>query len=210
MRNKYNVIAFIILFLSLTFVFIGVSYAIFNYFGDGMTNNVIQTGRVVFSYSDANGGGNGINIENAVPIPDDMGKMLSGDGEYFDFSVSASTANNDLAYEVTALKDSNSTLADEYVKIYLTIFDGNQETATPLTFTNQIVATYDQLKDTDNSLLTGKTIYYGTVKAGEVAYGQKFRLRMWLKVPEDADFDYNNIDNKYFSLKVNVAASSVY
>lgn len=210
MKNKYKFLACIVLLLSLICIFSGVSYAIFNYFGAGMTNNVIQTGRVVFSYSDANGGGNGIHIEDAEPIPDDMGKLLSGDGEYFDFSVSASTTTSNLSYEITVNKDEKSTLPDEYVKIYLTAFDGNREMETPLSVVDGNVVTYSELKNTDNKALTGKTIYYGSVQSGEVAYGQKFRLRMWIKVPEDSQFDYSTIDNKAFSLKVNVAASSVY
>lgn len=209
-KNKFNIIACLVLLISIICMFCGISLAIFSYFGDGMTNNVIQTGKVVFSYSDANGGGNGINIENAIPISDEQGKILSGEGEYFDFSVSASTSNTDLTYEITVLKDNLSTLPDQYVKIYLTAFDGNTEINTPLTTVNNNIVTYDELKDTNNSTNTGKTVYYGTVKAGEVAYGQKFRLRMWVKIPEENNFDYSILENKIFSLKVNVSASSIY
>ena len=209
-KSKYSIMAVIILFLSLIFIFAGISYAIFSYFGEGMTNNVIQTGRIVFSYSDANGGSNGIKIENAIPISDDMGKMLSGDGEYFDFTVSASTTKSNLAYEIVVNKDNNSTLDDEWVKIYLTTFEGSQEVATSITSLTTGIVTYDQLADTTNNLLTGKTIYYGTVQAGEVSYGRKFRLRMWVKDPNETNFDYSILNDKYFSLKVNVAATSAY
>lgn len=209
-KSRTNTIAIIILFLSLICLFSGISYSIFNYLGEGMTNNVIETGRIVFSYSDANGGSNGINIENAIPIPDDMGKILSGEGEYFDFSVSASTTTTDLAYEIAINKSNLSTLDSKFVKIYLTSFDGNNEKETSLTSLSTGIVTYDLLNDTNNSLLTGKTIYYGTVKAGEVAYGQKFRLRMWVASPENDDFDYAQVNDKYFSVKVNVAARSSY
>lgn len=209
-NSKLNVVAVIVLFLSLICIFAGVSYAIFSYFGEGMTNNVIQTGRIVFSYSDANGGGNGINIENATPISDDLGKILAGEGEYFDFTVSASTTNNNLAYEVTVKKDDNSTLPEEWVKIYLTTFEGNQEVATSITSPVTGVVTYSDLTDTTNTLLTGKTVYYGSVQAGEVAYGRKFRLRMWVKDPNETNFDYSILNDKYFSLKVNVAATSAH
>lgn len=208
--RKENIVAVAILFISLILIFTGVSFAIFDYFGSGITNNVIQTGRIVFSYSDANGGGNGINIEDAMPISDDMGKILSGDGEYFDFNVSASTTSTNLTYEITAIKDSNSTLADEFVKIYLTKLNGTQEEVTDLTYIDNSVVTFDRLNNTTNPLLTGKTIYFGSVQAGEVAYGQKFRLRMWVKSPGSTNFDYSNVNDKYFSIKVSVAASSVY
>lgn len=209
-KNKYRVLCVILLFLSLVFLFSGISYSIFNYLGFGTTNNVIQTGKIVFSYSDANGGGNGIFIENAYPIPDDMGKLLSGEREYFDFSVSASVTNSNLAYEIAVKKGEESTLPEEYVKVYLTTFEGNREVETPLTLNGSSVITYNKLLDTNNDLLSGKTVYYGTVQAGEVAYGKKFRLRMWVKTPEQADFDYESISNQYFSLKVSVAASSTY
>lgn len=209
-KSKINIVAVIVLFLSLICLFAGISYAIFNYFGEGMTNNVIQTGRIVFSYSDADGGSNGIHIENAIPISDDMGKMLSGDGEYFDFTVSASTTKSNLAYEVVVNKGEDSTLPDEWVKIYLTTFEGTQENPTSITSPTTGVVTYSELSDTTNNLLTGKTIYYGTVQAGEVSYGKKFRLRMWVKDPNETNFDYAVLNDKYFSVKVNVAATSAY
>lgn len=208
-KSKINVVAVIILFISMICIFCGISYAIFTYLGEGMTNNVIQTGRVVFSYSDANGGTNGINIEDALPIPDEMGKILSGEGEYFDFSVSASTTSVDLGYEIAVNSADESTLDPKYVKIYLTTFEGTEEKELPLTTLTSGVVTYDELNDTTNSLLTGKTIYYGTVRAGEVAYGKKFRLRMWVTAPEE-EFDYSLINDKYFSVKVSVAATSAY
>lgn len=207
-KSKVTIVGIICLFLSLICVFVGVSFAIFNYFGQGMTNNVIETGKIVFSYSDANGGTNGIKIENAIPIPDDMGKKLAGANEYFDFNVTATTTAADIAYEVVALKGEESTLSDEYVKLYLTTINGTQEVETPLTVVNNSVVTYNQLSDTTNPLLTGKTIYYGTVQAGEVAYGMKFRLRMWIK---DGDYgDYTELNDKIFTTKVNVAATNSY
>lgn len=207
--NKKNSAIIIMIFLSLICLFSGISIAFFDFFGAGMTNNVIQTGRVVFSYSDANGGINGINIENAFPISDDLGKIQFGPSEYFDFTVSSSTTNTNLMYEIVALKDENSTLAEEHVKLYLTSFEGDNEVETPLTSQNGI-PTYNMLKDTDNTLLTGKTLYYGDVKAGEVAYGKKFRLRMWVTVPNELNYDFTTINDKKFSVRVNVAATSTY
>lgn len=209
-NEKFKISGIVFLFLSLICLFAGISYSIFTFFGNGSTNNVIQTGRIVFSYSDANGGGNGINIEDATPISDEQGKILSGIGEYFDFSVFATTTNTDIVYEITASKDSSSTLDDRWVKIYLTEFSGDSEVVTDITNNNGNITTYDMLSDTTNSLLSGKTIYFGTVKSGEVAYSKKFRLRMWIKDPSDVNFDYSEINGKYFSLKVDVAATSSY
>ena len=209
-QSKINTIAIILLFLSLIFLFGGISYAIFDCFGEGLTNNVIQTGRIVFSYSDADYGGNGIYIENATPISDEVGKVLAGDGEYFDFSIFATTTQSNLAYEITVQKDEASTLPDDWIKIYLTTFEGNQEIPTSITSTEKGIPTYYELEDTTNSLLTGKTVYYGTVQAGEVSYGKRFRLRIWIKDPQELNFDYSILNDKYFSLKVNVAAISAH
>lgn len=208
-KNGVSVSVVIILFFSIIFLFFGISYSIFTYFGEGMTNNVIETGRIIFSYSDAFGGGNGINMINAFPISDSMGKILAGESEYFDFSVSATTSNSDLAYEIAVKASDDSTLDPKYVKIYLTTFEGSDEKEVPLISSNDGIVTYDSLLDTNNSILSGKSIYYGSVKAGEVAYGKKFRLRMWVAMPDSDDFDYDLISNKTFSLKVNVAASSI-
>lgn len=205
-KNK-QLILIIALLLSIIIISVGVSIAVFTYFGSGNTNNVIQTGRVVFSYSDANGGGNGINITDALPMQDSVGKQLAGSSQYFDFSVTASTTSTDLSYEIVVKKDDNSTLGDDWVKIYLTEVLGNSEIETPITGT-AVVPTYLELSTTTNSLLNGKTIYYGTVQAGEVAYGKNFRLRMWIKDPNIPNFDTDVLNNKNYKVRVNVAAIS--
>ena len=201
--KKGNLII-VVLLLSIITMFLGFSAAIFFYLGKGSTNNVIQTGRIVFSYSDADIGsddGNGINISNALPVLDASGKRLSGQNEYFDFTITASTTNTDLVYEIVANKQVESTMNEGVVKLYLTEFSGNDEIETPIT-SGTVTPTYSELSDTTNNLLEGKTIYYGTVKAGEVAYGKKFRLRMWI----DSRATHDEIGETTFKVKVNVAA----
>lgn len=201
--KKGNLII-VVLLLSMITIFLGFSAAIFFYLGKGTTNNVIQTGKIVFSYSDADIGsedGNGIDIVNALPMSDASGKILSSPKEYFDFTISASTTNTDLVYEIVANKQEDSTMNEGVVKIYLTEFNGNTEVETPITGGN-ITPTYAELSDTNNNLLEGKTIYYGTVNAGEVAYGKKFRLRMWI----DNRATENEVGESIFKVKVNVAA----
>lgn len=201
--KKGNLII-VVLLLSMITIFLGFSAAIFFYLGKGTTNNVIQTGRIVFSYSDADIGsedGNGIDIVNALPMSDASGKILSSPKEYFDFTISASTTNTDLVYEIVANKQEDSTMNEGVVKIYLTEFNGNTEVETPITGGN-VTPTYAELSDTNNNLLEGKTIYYGTVNAGEVAYGKKFRLRMWI----DNRATENDVGESIFKVKVNVAA----
>ena len=204
-NKKMGGLFIFLLMLSALFIVLGISMAVFSYLGNGSTPNVIKTGKIVFSYSDADGVGNGININNALPIPDDIGKSLSNSNEYFDFSVTASTTVTDIYYEIVVKKEDTSTLSDDNVKIYLTERQGLTEIPTPLT-DGSITPSYYDLATTTNANLTGKTIYYGTVKAGEVMYGKNFRLRMWVK--ENNSDDYSSINSKEYTVKVNVAAIS--
>ena len=204
-NKKKKFILMLLLLISAVFVSAGVSIAVFSYLGNGSTTNVIKTGKIVFSYSDANGAGNGINITNALPTPDSVGKVLSNSNEYFDFSVSASTTATDLSYEIVVNKQPNSTLSDDNVKIYLTERQGTTEVETPITG-GATTPTYASLTTTTNAALTGKTIYFGSVNAGEIAYGKNFRLRMWIK--DTTTDDYSDVNSKEYSVKVNVAAVS--
>ena len=203
-KKRRRFILVFLLMISAVFVSVGISMAVFSYLGKGETTNVIKTGRIVFSYSDANGAGNGINITNAMPTADSIGKSLSNSNEYFDFSVSASTTSTNIAYEIVVKKESSSTLPDNQVKIYLTERQGATEIPTPITGGSN-VPTYAGLATTTNPNLSGKTIYYGTVNAGEVAYGKSFRLRMWIK---DGNPEYDEVSSKEYSVRVNVAAVS--
>lgn len=202
-KSKKEIVAIVILSFSLLLLVLGVSLAAFRYFGKGQSNNVLKTGSLTFSYSDAISGRNGILIENALPISDLEGKHLSGAGEYFDFNISATTSTSPLNYEITAQKSASSTLDEKYVKIYLTSVTGTVESETPLTTTSGIVTTFDSLRDTTSPSIEGKTIYLGTIEQGEVNLVRNYRLRMWVK---EGVYSDTEIADKLFSVKVNVAA----
>ncbi len=202
--KKKRILLIVLLLLLTISVFFGISVSIFTFFGKGNTNNVIETGRIIFSYSDALKKGNGIDIKDALPMSDEEGVVLSKENEYFDFSVSATTTSTDIAYEIVVNKDETSTLPDDMVKIYVTELDGSNEKVVPLL--EKEIPTYSELKSTTNKLLSGKTVYFGEVKAGEVAYGKKFRLRIWIKDVDPETFDYETINAKDFKVRVNVAA----
>ena len=64
---------------------------------------------------------NYINMINTFPMSDDLGKNLSGEGEYFEFNISSrlnSKKINELTYEIS-LTPSVSSLDTKYVKVYL-------------------------------------------------------------------------------------------
>ena len=59
--------------LSLVLITAGVTYAFFSYTKEGETANTISTGTITFYYDEQEAEGNGIKIENALPISDKEG-----------------------------------------------------------------------------------------------------------------------------------------
>ena len=107
---------------------VGVSFAAFSYSKTGEKVNTITTGTITMSYSEDT---NGINLSNALPMSDDQGKALSGSNNVFDFTVTATingSGNTTINYDVTATKESDSTLDDSAVKVYLTSIDNSADT----------------------------------------------------------------------------------
>lgn len=127
---------------------VGVSFAAFTYTGTGNKTNTITTGTISMNYSQDKPE---INIENAMPIDDSIGKKFTASslndstnaagniatGDYagaFEFSVSASisgtaTINYEVAAEKVDVSGDGTTapkqLDDRYIKIYLEKNDGN-------------------------------------------------------------------------------------
>ncbi len=105
---------------------VGVSFAAFSYSKKGEKVNTITTGTITMSYSETT---NGINLTNALPMSDGVGKALSEEEQYFDFTVSANiTGTTTINYAITASKEEESTLPDTAVKVYLTDMDGTADT----------------------------------------------------------------------------------
>src|SRR5699024_8546278 len=71
----------------------------------------------------------GINLTDAIPMTDEVGKSLNDENQYFDFTVSATMGGNVIInYIITAVKDDGSTLPDSAVKVYLTNINSGNET----------------------------------------------------------------------------------
>ena len=176
---------------------VGITYAVFSYQREGEKNNVITTGSIIFTYTETT---NGINLQNAMPTSDEVGKKLerSENNEgYFDFNVSCSLAGTSrINYEVYATKlNVENPLSEEYVKMYLT--DG--ATDQPILGYDNDVPTYYSLKD--STVASGsKTLYTGSFTNSGV---QSFRLRMWLSDQYTVTDQSND-----FKIKVNVKADT--
>lgn len=190
-RRIIEIVGSLILLLVLVLMVVGVSYAVWNQTFEGNKTNSITTGYISFNYTE--GASNVINITDALPTSDDVGKKLSGGTNQFDFTVSANFSGvNKLHYEVFATPVS-STLDTKYIKVYLT--DDKDE---PMLGYKDKVPVYSEL---NNSTTNGsKVLYNGVLDSNKKS--QALRLRVWI-----AD-DYKMTEEaKKFSFKVSVEAS---
>ena len=189
----------ILVLLVLTF---GVTYALFSYTRLGTTENIVTTGTMKLLYIENDRAGNGINMTEAYPISDDVGKTLTGDNNVFDFTIEGSNSSNqDIYYQVVLRKKADSTLAEEAVKVYLTDMteDEDNEIIGPTKYS-------DLTTSTINKEETEKIIYSGALSAGKMDYTRSFRLRIWFN--DEVDFSSGNYNEKTFTTLVNVYADT--
>ena len=203
MKNskKKQIFLTLVAVLSLVLITVGVSYSLFTYSKTGVTDNIVKTGRINFLYTEVSGIGKGISLTDAFPISDEEGKLQTGEGKVFDFKITSTIEmNSSISYEVTARKKSDSTLDEDKVKLYLTEVNGNEQEI--------LLDKYSSLPQTNTKVPDGvveKTIYEGEVSANTSNYEKNFRLRMWLD--NDTDFSIGNMNNKTFTVTVNVYAN---
>lgn len=181
--------------ISLVLITAGVTYAFFSYTKEGTTENTISTGTITFYYDELEAEGNGIKIEDAIPMTDDEGKALAGDNNVFNFKVT-STVSGDatIPYEVTARMKNGSTIAQDQVKLYLTATGSETDGTNHTADADGNVKTYADLTQTSVTVPEGtveKTIFNGTVPAKTATYSEDFTLRMWINGDESTSVDYS-------------------
>ena len=201
MKNKKKqIIITLIAIISLIVITVGVTYAFFNYSRTGTTDNVVKTGGITFLYTEVSGVGKGISLTDAYPVADSIGKVQTGEGKVFDFKVTSNISmNSSIGYQVTARKKTGSTLANNAVKVYLTEVNGTEQ--------ELLLSKYSELDQTDkvdSSKFDERILYEATVPANTANYEKNFRLRMW--VSDDTDFSDGSMNDKTFTLTVNVYA----
>ena len=201
MKNKKKqIIITLIGIISLIVITVGVTYAFFNYSRTGTTDNVVKTGGITFLYTEVSGVGKGISLTEAYPVADSIGKVQTGEGKVFDFKVTSNIEmNSSIGYQVTARKKTGSTLANSAVKVYLTEVNGTEQ--------ELLLSKYSELDQTDkvdSSKFDERILYEATVPANTANYEKNFRLRMW--VDENTDFSDGSMNDKTFTLTVNVYA----
>jgi len=107
--------------------------------------------------------------------------------------------DSSIGYQITARKKTGSTLANSAVKVYLTEVNGTEQ--------ELLLSKYSELDQTDkvdSSKFDERILYEATVPANTSNYEKNFRLRMW--VSDDTDFSYGSMNDKTFTLTVNVYA----
>ena len=201
MKNKKKqIIITLIAIISLIVITVGVTYAFFNYAKEGTTDNMIKTGSITFLYTEVSGVDKGISLTEAYPVADSIGKVQTGEGKVFDFKVASNISmNSSIGYQVTARKKTGSTLANSAVKVYLTEVNGTEQ--------ELLLSKYSELDQTDkvdSSKFDERILYEATVPANTKNYEKNFKLRMW--VSDDTDFSDGSMNDKTFTLTVNVYA----
>ena len=194
-NNSKQILLSVLCITILVIVVIGVSFAAFNYSRTGEKLNTITTGTITMSYSENT---NGINLVDALPISDEQGKSLTGTNNVFDFTVSATiqgSGNTTINYAITATRESDSTLDDSTIKVYLTNTDSNTDTQilAPTKVSDLTVTGSSEI----SSAPSGQ--YKLTEGTFTTSASHKYRLRMWV-----AD-DFSDLDaSGSYKLRVNV------
>ncbi len=202
-ESRKRLVLSILAVLVLVLLVIGVTYGVYSYTDEGVQENVIRTGNILFTHSENT---NGIMITDALPISDAEGKVIPATGRnitqgYFDFSLTATIITPaDIKYEIYGIdtSPSDSKLKPEYVKVYLTnaenetAIDGYDESSLP-TFSSLPTAS----DGVNKKLSEGVFSESGT---------RKYRLRIW--VSDNYPILEKNGNKETFSMKVNVTATA--
>ena len=188
MDNKKKKVLLVIVSVFLIALISFGTYALWN--SELLTgNNSITTGQVKMSYTESNE----IGMNNALPIKDSEGKVLTN---YFDFQVLSyikTRANDDtqrkLNYNIVLEPLTvDNPLSDSEIKVYLTKVENGTET---------IVVEPTTIEKLNNKVLSSKEEIFSNNK-GEVV--TSYRLRAWI----DESVDTTKLNEKKYSYKFRV------
>ena len=172
---------------------VGVSFAAFSYSKTGTQVNTITTGTISMNYVE---GDNAINLTNALPMTDEVGKALADTSQYFDFTVNANiTGTTTINFAITAAKEVESTLPDTAVKVYLTDMDGtaDEELLPPTKVSDLTPTTGSEPSGAQSGQFILHTDTFNATSSHD------YRLRMWV-----ADDYVVTGDSQSYKLRVNV------
>ena len=120
MDNSYKTknILFIILGISVILILVVIfSFIMFFKHQKNNVNEVIKNSVVTMNYKTSTAD---FKLANLTPMSNEVGKALRTEGSYFDFAVSSQLdEDSSVQYEIALIKDSESTISDNDVVIYL-------------------------------------------------------------------------------------------
>lgn len=190
-KKDTNVFLWVLLILLVLLVSF-FSLLIFSNFSihDPYVDNYIQTGSILFSFEEGN---RAINIDNALPTSDDIGKQNFKEGEYFTFGAATSIKSkkqSKITYEIS-LTPNITTLDSKYVRIYL-LEDGKE-----ILINNRSVNNYADLPN--SSIRPNSKVLYKTTVLSDSR--KAYTFKMWLS----KDYELDEV-KRIFSCYVNVDA----
>ena len=153
---------------------VGISFAAYSGSQTGNVNKV-STGTIMFSYAEPT---NGINIQNATSVSDDVGK--ADQTNKFDFTVTTTTTNAlTIPYVITLTKDANNTLPDEAVNVYLTKGAENAVVRDVTSVSN--LPDYTRGSDSTNTkLLADGAVHTHGDATADNTISTSYTFRMWV------------------------------
>lgn len=197
MRNDTNenkeysrkIIISLVIVIILVLLVVCLSFSAYIKIEQNKQTNSNNKSNVSMTYTEST---NGISIEDASPMSDDIGIKLSGQNEYFDFTVSTKTNNkNKVTYEIAAIKDKNSTISDNDIRIYLEkqINGSYEEVMKPKAFNP--IDVNSEIGSPKGSMIL-KSVETSTNST------DNYRLRIWLSGKANIQ------DVKTYAIKINV------
>lgn len=207
-------ILLVLLIFIITFGVFGVSLSVMNGIKipgkDNVINSIIAidkdnddpTDKLVFSYYEKPGVGNGIKLYNQFPINDEIGKAFKGDNYVFEFRLIFNENAAGVKYDLVVEKTSDSTLRDDLAKIYLECDD---KALSSVIRSDGSVKTFNEFSNYIKKNSNKKLVYSGVITSAEARRGYKdFVFKMWIS----DEIGFNQDDNaKTFVTKINVYAN---
>lgn len=189
----------------LIIAFVGISYAAFHTVLSSGENS-ISTGTISLDLSDNS---ESISISNAMPISDEEGKSLTGNGNVYDFSVhTILSKDTTINYEVSLEKVHLNTpvLDNQNIRVYLQKQEDDTFVDTPITtmpqpFTPLVEDSFLGTKKGDMVIYSGT---FSNITDSDRELSKNFRLRVW--VSEDTIIDSIS---REFQVKLNVTAKAI-
>ena len=192
MDNSYKTknILFIILGISVILILVVIfSFIMFFKHQKNNVNEVIKNSVVTMNYKTSTAD---FKLANLTPMSNEVGKALRTEGSYFDFAVSSQLdEDSSVQYEIALIKDSESTISDNDVVIYLE----KQNSGSYAKGDDPTIFMPSKKKTSLGSPAKSMVVDKVTLSSEKVV---NYRLRMWIR--EGAVVDPSGV----YSVKVKV------